>query len=82
MSKRTDELRAELLKLEGRMKLADNAHQQARSTFARFEGSSGSPLWFKLRDEVDYSLTHCRVLEAIWHRVKADLLDRQNLDKE
>lgn len=82
MSIRTDKLRTELLELEERMKKADNANQAARSTFARFEGASGSALWFKLRDEVDHTLTHTRVLEALWHRTKAALLEQQNADKE
>ncbi|MGV8919530.1 MAG: hypothetical protein ACOH2R_17315 [Pseudomonas sp.] len=82
MSQLTDALRKSLAELEERMKMADNAHQAARSTFAHFEGSSGSALWFKLRQEVDNTLTHARVLEAHWHRIKADLLDRQAKDKE
>jgi hypothetical protein len=39
-------------------------------------------MWQKLRDEVDSTLTRCRVLEAVWHRTKADLLEALNADKE
>lgn len=81
MSQRTETLRAELSDLDERLKLAYNLHQQAKSTFGRFEGAAGSPLWHKLRGEVDSTLTHSKVLEACWHRTKAALLEQQNADK-
>ena len=82
MSLRTKALQAELDELEERIKLAVNAHEQANSTFGRFEGSCGSPLWERLRNEVDHTLTHQRILQALWHRTKAALLEQQNADKE
>lgn len=77
MSLRTEKLRDELADLDERLRLAYNLHQQAKSTFGRFEGPAGSPLWHKLRAEVDSTLTHSKVLEACWHRTKAALLDQQ-----
>ncbi|WYW04254.1 hypothetical protein Kompost2_00004 [Pseudomonas phage vB_PpuP-Kompost-2] len=82
MSTRTDRLRNELADLDERIKLAEADHQAAKATFGRFEGSAATPLWEKLRNEVDGTLTRCRVLEAVWHRTKADLLEQLNTDKE
>jgi hypothetical protein len=82
MSQRTKALEAALEDLEQRIKLAVNAHEAAKSTFSRFEGPYSHPMWQKLRDEVDSTLTHSRVLQAHWHRTKADLLDQLNIDKE
>lgn len=82
MSTRTDSLRAELADLESRIKTAENAHQQARSTFSRFEGPVTHPMWTTLRDDVDRTLTHVRVLKALWHRTQAALLEQQNADHE
>lgn len=82
MSKRTDTLREELTELDRRIVIAEEAHKAAKTTFGRFEGSAATPLWQKLRNEVDTTLTHCRVLEALWHRTKAALLDQLNADKE
>jgi hypothetical protein len=81
MSKRLDDLKAALDDLDHRIKLAENAHQAAKSTFSRYEGSASSPMWEKLRQEVDDTLTHSRVLQAHWHRTKADLLERLNIEK-
>lgn len=72
------ELRKELEDLEGRLKEATEAHNKARDTFSRFEGTAGTPLWCKLRDEVDTTLTHRRVLKAVWHRISADILEQLN----
>lgn len=82
MSIRTDKLRQELADLDARIVLAEAAHKAAKETFGRFEGSAATPLWEKLRNEVDSTLTHCRVLEAVWHRTKANLLEALNADKE
>ncbi|WYW04348.1 hypothetical protein Kurepalu2_00001 [Pseudomonas phage vB_PpuP-Kurepalu-2] len=82
MSLRTKALQDELDELEARIKLACNAHESAKSTFGRFEGPCSHPMWEKLRDEVDTTLTHKRILQALWHRTKAALLDQQNADKE
>lgn len=82
MSARTDRLRTELADLDTRIAKAEEEHQTAKSTFGRFEGSAAHPMWEKLRNEVDSTLTRCRVLEAVWHRTKADLLDALNADKE
>ena len=82
MSHRTDRLRAELADLDSRIATAEAEHQAAKSTFGRFEGAASHPMWQKLRDEVDSTLTRCRVLEAVWHRTKADLLEALNADKE
>lgn len=69
------ELRKELEEIEQRLKEASESHNKARDTFSRFEGTAGTPLWCKLRDEVDTTLTHRRVLKAVWHRISADLLE-------
>lgn len=82
MSIRTDKLRTELADLDARIAKAEELHQNAKVTFGRFEGSAATPLWEKLRREVDSTLTHCRVLEAHWHRTKAALLEQLNTDKE
>lgn len=82
MSARTDRLRTELADLDTRIAKAEEEHQTAKSTFGRFEGAASHPMWQKLRDEVDSTLTRCRVLEAVWHRTKADLLEQLNADKE
>lgn len=82
MSHKTDRLRLELADLDQRIKQAEEEHQAAKSTFGRFEGSAAHPMWEKLRNEVDATLTRCRVLEAVWHRTKADLLEALNADKE
>lgn len=82
MSTRTDRLRKELADLDARIEKAEADHQAAKTTFGRFEGSASHPMWHKLRTEVDSTLTHCRVLEAVWHRTKADLLEALNADKE
>lgn len=82
MSARTDRLRKELADLDTRINNAEVLHNLAKSTFSRFEGAASHPMWQKLRDEVDASLTRCRVLEAVWHRTKADLLEALNADKE
>jgi hypothetical protein len=82
MSARTDRLRNELADLDARINQAEGDHQAAKVTFGRFEGSAATPLWEKLRNEVDATLTRCRVLEAVWHRTKADLLEALNADKE
>lgn len=82
MSTRTDKLRAELADLDARIKTAEEAHQKAKAVFGRFEGSAATPLWERLRNDVDSTLTHVRVLEAVWHRTKANLLDQLNVDKE
>lgn len=82
MSARTDRLRKELDDLDTRIAKAEEEHQTAKSTFGRFEGAASHPMWQKLRDEVDSTLTRCRVLEAVWHRTKADLLEQLNADKE
>jgi hypothetical protein len=82
MSQRTQALQAALEDLSQRIKLAVNAHEAAKSTFSRFEGPASHPMWQTLRDEVDSTLTHQRVLQAHWHRTKADLLEALNADKE
>jgi len=82
MSARTDRLRNELADLDKRIEAAEASHSAAKSTFGRFEGSASNPMWMKLRNEVDSTLAHCRVLEAVWHRTKADLLEALNADKE
>lgn len=82
MSARTNRLRNELADLDARISQAEADHQAAKATFGRFEGSAATPLWEKLRTEVDTTLTRCRVLEAVWHRTKADLLEALNADKE
>lgn len=82
MSQRTQALKDALQDLEERMKLAVNAHEAAKSVFARFEGPVGHPMYATLRDDVDRTLTHSRVLQALWHRTKADLLDQQTKDHE
>lgn len=82
MSARTDRLRTELADLDTRIAKAEEEHQTAKSTFGRFEGAASHPMWQKLRDEVDSTLVRCRVLEAVWHRTKADLLEQLNADKE
>ena len=82
MSQRTKALQVALEDLEARIKLAVNAHEAAKSTFGRFEGPNSHPMWEKLRKEVDTTLTHQRVLQAHWHRTKADLLEQLNADKE
>ncbi|WYW04446.1 hypothetical protein Mudajogi_00001 [Pseudomonas phage vB_PpuP-Mudajogi] len=82
MSLRTKALQDELDELNQRIKLAVNAHESAKSTFGRFEGPASHPMWEKLRDEVDTTLTHQRILQALWHRTKAALLEQQNADKE
>lgn len=82
MSHRTDRLRTELADLDSRIATAEADHQAAKATFGRFEGAASHPMWQKLRDEVDATLTRCRVLEAVWHRTKADLLEALNADKE
>lgn len=82
MSTRTDRLCTELADLDARIVQAEADHQAAKATFGRFEGSAAHPMWERLRKEVDSTLTHCRVLEAVWHRTKADLLEQLNADKE
>lgn len=82
MSQRTQALQAALKDLEERIKVADNAHQAAKSTFSRFEGPASHPMWETLRRDVDRTLTHVRVLRAHWHRTQADLLEQLNSDKE
>lgn len=75
---RVQELKEELHDIEQRLKEATEAHNKARDTFSRFEGTAGTPLWCKLRDEVDHTLTHRRVLKAVWHRISADVLEQLN----
>lgn len=82
MSIKTDRLRSHLADLDKRIQQAEADHQAAKTTFGRFEGAASHPMWQKLRDEVDNTLTRCRVLEAVWHRTKADLLEQLNADKE
>lgn len=82
MSARARYLNGALAELDERIKLAEEAYTKARDTFSRFEGSPAHPMWAKLRSEVDTTLTHMRVLQAVWHRTKADLLDQLNIDKE
>ena len=82
MSARTDRLRKELADLDTRIATAEDEHRAAKALFGRFEGSAAHPMWEKLRNEVDSTLTRCRVLEAVWHRTKADLLEALNADKE
>ncbi|QJD54646.1 hypothetical protein PssvBMR2_gp03 [Pseudomonas phage MR2] len=82
MSQRTKALQDALDDLEARIKLACNAHEAAKSTFGRFEGPASHPMWEKLRNDVDSTLTHKRVLQAVWHRTKADLLGQQIIDHE
>ncbi len=82
MSTRTDRIRTELADLDARIVKAEAEHQAAKAIFGRFEGSAAHPMWEKLRNEVDSTLTRCRVLEAVWHRTKADLLEQLNADKE
>jgi hypothetical protein len=78
MSTELDRLKAELVEVEQRLKEATEAHNKARDTFSRFEGTAGTPLWCKLRDEVDHTLTHRRVFKVIWHRISADILEQLN----
>jgi multidrug resistance efflux pump len=81
MSKRLDDLQEQLHDLDKRIELAEAAYEKARKTFSRYEGPASHPMWAKLRQEVDDTHTHCRVLQALWHRTKADLLDRLNIEK-
>lgn len=81
MSKRLQDLRDELADIESRLKDATAAHNKAKDTFGRFEGTAGTPLWCKLRDEVDHTLTHRRVLKAVWHRLSADVLEQLNKEQ-
>ncbi|WGH28261.1 hypothetical protein 10P302A_gene0001 [Pseudomonas phage 10P302A] len=82
MSVRTKQLQAELDDLDERIKLAINAHEAAKSAFGRLEVSPAHFMWGKLRDEIDRTLIHQRVLQAHWHRTKAALLEALNADKE
>lgn len=82
MSQRTKSLQVECDELQERIKLACNAHEAAKSTFGRFEGPASHPMWEKLRNEVDTTLTHKRILQALWHRTEAARLLQLNTDKE
>lgn len=77
---RVKDLQDELHDIEQRLKDATEAHNKAKDTFSRFEGTAGTPLWCKLRDEVDHTLTQRRVLKAVWHRISADLLEALNAE--
>jgi hypothetical protein len=78
MSERMKQLEKQLADLDQRIKEASNDHQAAKSVFGRYEGPAGSPVWNMVRNEVDRTLTHLRVLQAVWHRIKADILEQQN----
>lgn len=82
MSIKAAELQMQIIELEKRLIMADEAHQIAKGVLSRFEGSCGTPLWERLRNEVDSTLTHWRVLKAVWHRLQADLLEQQTKDGE
>ncbi|AUV61709.1 hypothetical protein HOS76_gp15 [Pseudomonas phage Henninger] len=82
MSLRTKALQVECDELQERIKLACNAHETAKSTFGRFEGPASHPMWERLRDDVDNTLTHKRILQALWHRTEAARLEQLNADKE
>lgn len=81
-SLKTQQMRAVCVELNERCLNASEAHEKAKSVFARFEGPVTHPMWSTLRDEVDTTLTHMRIMQACWHRAKADLLDQLNIDKE
>ncbi|UMO76075.1 hypothetical protein PF_00001 [Pseudomonas phage P413] len=82
MSQRTQALQAELDDLYVRIQHAEGAHRDAKNRFARFEGPASHFMWEKLRTDVDTTLTHERVLKALWHRTQADLLEQLNASKE
>jgi hypothetical protein len=82
MSTRKKAMQAECDELQERIKLACNAHESAKSTFGRFEGPASHPMWEKLRNDVDSTLTHKRILQALWHRTEDARLEQLNADKE
>lgn len=82
MSVRTEKLKQELHEIERRIKIAHNEHTSAKAAFARLEVPVTHPMWQVFRDRVDSTLTHQRVLQALWHRTKAQLLEQQNTDHE
>lgn len=82
MSATTDRLKDELHELEQRIKVAINDHEAAKSAFGRLEVPPTHPMWAVFRDRIDTTLIHQRVLQAVWHRTKAQLLEQLNADKE
>ena len=82
MSTTTDRLKDQLHELEQRIKVAINDHEAAKSAFGRLEVPPTHPMWGVFRDRIDTTLTHQRVLQAVWHRTKAALLEQQNKDHE
>lgn len=82
MSKRTDDLKDQLHQLEQRIKVATNDHEAAKAAFGRLEVPPTHPMWAVFRDRIDSTLIHQRVLQAVWHRTKAEILERMNADKE
>ncbi|WZX11465.1 hypothetical protein YZUPF006_000003 [Pseudomonas phage YZU-PF-006] len=82
MSATTDRLNEQLHELEQRIKVAINDHEAAKSAFGRLEVPPTHPMWAVFRDRIDTTLIHQRVLQACWHRTKAQLLEQLNADKE
>ncbi|QHB48061.1 hypothetical protein CHF33_01 [Pseudomonas phage CHF33] len=82
MSATTDRIKEQLHELEQRIKVAINDHEAAKSAFGRLEVPPSHPMWGVFRDRIDSTLIHQRVLQALWHRTKAELLERMNADKE
>lgn len=82
MSIKTDRLKDQLHDLEQRIKVAMNDHEAAKSAFGRLEVPVTHPMYDHFRNKIDTTLTHLRVLQAVWHRTKANLLEQQNEDHE
>jgi hypothetical protein len=74
-SKAPVELIDDLRELEARLKIAEEAHAKAKDTFSRFEGSPQHTMWETLRDEVDHTLTHEKILRVMWHRINIEILE-------
>lgn len=82
MSIKVNKLKDEVQDLEMRLKSAEEAHDKARMTFSNFQGVPAMPMWDRLRGEVERTLVHKRVMEAILYRAKAALADQQAMDRE
>lgn len=81
MSIKVNKLKEEVQDLEKRLKSAQEAHEKAKHTFSNFQGVPAMPMWDRLRGEVERSLVHQRVMEAVLYRAKAALADQQAIDR-